>query len=571
MKCHHYFGLRACILPVLILMTRFAAPGQGAPDVRLDGVITSGLSEPVQVVNAGDGTGRLFIVQQGGTIKVFNRINDASFSDQGVFFQISGIPVTGEQGLLSLAFHPQFSTNRRFYVYYTNAQNNLEVASYQTGVDPNRFDPATGQILLTIPHPTYTNHNGGEMHFGADGMLYLSVGDGGGAGDPGGNAQDLSKNLGKILRIDVNRADLRPEDNPFPNSLVYALGLRNPFRWSFDRQTRAAWIGDVGQGRFEEINAVSETELRGANFGWDCLEGNSTYTAGCSAPANYFAPVHTYATGSEGQRSVIGGVVYRGAAFPNLNGYYIGADYFGSQLHLIRQTGTTYSFTPDDVGVTGISDLGEAENGEIYAVSRLTNILYRVEEGPPLPVKFASFSVSRSEDNSADIQWRVSASSDFSSFELQRSDNAREFTVIANIPRKDTGEEFTNYSFTDATVQPDRRYYYRLRVLDNDGSFEFSQIAAFYSRPPVTGLDPSTGETRFVRPTIIESGELQIYLQEPFDELQLIGLSGQCTHKIALGLRTGQLRINPGPIPAGLYLARFTNNRKVVTEKIIFP
>ena len=165
---------------------------QSFPPVILKEIPSIGLSQPLQVVNAGDGTNRLFIVQQQGTVKVLDRTDDDTFTDRGIFFNIGSIRNTGEEGLLSLAFDPNFSTNKRFYVFYTNIDGNLEISRYQTGDDPYRADIATEHIVLTIPHPVHQNHNGGEMHFGQDGYLYVSTGDGGGGGDEANNAQNIT-------------------------------------------------------------------------------------------------------------------------------------------------------------------------------------------------------------------------------------------------------------------------------------------------------------------------------------------------------------------------------------------
>jgi glucose/arabinose dehydrogenase len=229
----------------------FLNPVAAQPALSLTPVITTGLSSPIQFVHAGDGSNRIFIVQQGATIKVY----DASFNYLSDFLTVSNVTVGGERGLLSMAFHPAYASNGFSYVYYTNTAGDLELARYHVSSDANVADAASKVVLITIPHPTNSNHNGGELHFGADGYLYLSTGDGGGGGDVPNNAQNTAVLLGKMLRFNVNTSNVSPyytipAGNPFGNE-IYDLGLRNPFRWSFDRLTKDMWIGDVGQDSFE--------------------------------------------------------------------------------------------------------------------------------------------------------------------------------------------------------------------------------------------------------------------------------------------------------------------------------
>jgi glucose/arabinose dehydrogenase len=218
------------------------------PVLSLVPVIDTGLSSPIQFVNAGDGTRRVFIVQQGGTIRAY----DSAFKFLSLFLTVSNVNFSGERGLLSMAFHPDYKNNGLFYVYYVNTNGDLELARYQVSSDSNIANPGSKIILITIPHPTNANHNGGELHFGIDGYLYLSTGDGGGGGDVPNNAQNTSVLLGKMLRFNVNTSATAPyytipAGNPFGNE-IFDLGLRNPFRWSFDRLTNDMWIGDVGPG-----------------------------------------------------------------------------------------------------------------------------------------------------------------------------------------------------------------------------------------------------------------------------------------------------------------------------------
>lgn len=361
------------------------------PVISLSPVIT-GLSQPMQFVNAGDGSNRIFIPQKGGDIKVYDR----TFALLGTFLSITGIQTGGEGGLLSLCFHPQFKTNKLFFVFYTNISNDLEVARYQIGNAPDSINiarPSSKKVVITIPHPTYTNHNGGTLRFGKDGFLYLSTGDGGGGGDPDNNAQNKTKLLGKMLRLNVNTSNTPPYytipvTNPFGNE-VLQYGLRNPFRWNFDQLTGDMWIGDVGQGAFEEINRCSKDSLIGVNYGWRCYEGNAVYNAsGCTEP-NYKFPVVAYINSSDG-KSVVGGTVYRGETYLSMKGYYLGVDFYTGKMYKIRFDSISYSYniSTQIISPTNISDFGETENGEMFITNLSNGNVYRVQSNGPIQYTF---------------------------------------------------------------------------------------------------------------------------------------------------------------------------------------
>ena len=316
---------------------------EAQPGISLSSVI-SGLSSPVHITHAGDGSNRFFVVEKGGNIKVFS----AGFASLGTFLTVTGLSTSGEQGLLSLAFHPEYHTNGLFFVYYVNAAGNLELARFNVSAgNINQADAASKKVVLTINHPTNTNHNGGEIHFGTDGFLYLSTGDGGGGGDPNNNSQNTSSLLGKLLRIQVNNSSTAPfyqipASNPFGNE-VFAYGLRNPCRWSFDRFNQDIWIGDVGQDAFEEIDQVSLANASGANFGWRCYEGDNVFNNSGCIGSNYIFPVYPYATQNPAA-SIVGGTVYRGYVYQNMRGYYIAADYFSGTFYKIVYNTSTSSW-----------------------------------------------------------------------------------------------------------------------------------------------------------------------------------------------------------------------------------
>lgn len=569
MKTIHPFSLMSTVLATLLSIA--VKTNAQTLKFELEPVITTNLAGPIQVVHAGDGSQRLFVVEKTGSIKVFDRVNDNTFTYRGEFFSTTDLLTNGEQGLLSLAFDPNFSTTRQFFVYHNNQEGDLVVKRYLTDPDDSyRYDPTSEDTLMIIPHPTNNNHNGGELHFGPDGFLYLSTGDGGSSGDPSNNAQNTASYLGKILRFQVDGTF--PDDNLLPNSPVYALGLRNPFRWSFDRLTQDVWIGDVGQNSNEEINVIPFANLRGANFGWKCYEGNDPFalTGACPDVEELVFPIHTYPTGNVVNRSVIGGVVYRGTTFPSIYGYYFGADYYNSFLHLIHHNGDTYEFDSVDVGITGISDIGESENGELYAVSLSENAVYRITvEEVPLPVNFSHFNASISEGKSVQLTWGTTNSENFEDFLIEKSQNGREFHHLDIIPRKDLFGEPQEYTYTDFDISPGQTYYYRLKIINSDHSHQYSNIVSV----EVNTTHPIVIEERqrLIQANPADGGELKVHLSEKFHHLEIMSSTGEKIRHFDLKGITGLQQLSIGQLPAGLYLARFVGDKKIVTEKVIFP
>jgi len=328
---------------------------------------------PVGIRNAGDGTGRLFIVEKPGTIAVMKP--GSSGYERGVFLDIRGkVRSSGsEQGLLGLAFHPDFAGNGKFYVNYTNRNGDTVIEEYTADPDnPDSAAAGSGRVLLEIGQP-FSNHNGGDLAFGPDGYLYIATGDGGSGGDPQGNAQNLKSLLGKILRIDVDRSEgsrpyAIPADNPFRGNSegireeIYAYGLRNPWRISFDRTTGELWAADVGQNAREEIDIITS----GGNYGWNIMEGSLCYgSSGCD-PSGLVPPVWEYEPEGRGA-SITGGYVYRGNEIPALRGRYIFADFVdGRFFTLLLRKGAEPLFTESDSRIPGITSFGEGEAGELY-------------------------------------------------------------------------------------------------------------------------------------------------------------------------------------------------------------
>ena len=343
--------------------------------------VATGLSNPVFVGHAGDRSDRLFIVEQDGVILVLQSLQ----STPTIFLDVrTRIATVGEQGLLGLAFHPQYAKNGRFFIFYTRAgDGTIVIAEYHVSADPNTAD-TTEQVLLTIPHPTHTNHNGGMLAFGFDGYLYVGVGDGGGGNDEPNNAQNIDVMLGKILRIDVDQPGQgtlysSPADNPFVNATgrdeIFATGFRNPWRFSFDRTTGEPWIGDVGQDEREEID---RSLVKGGNYGWRIYEGFRCTNLGPSLcnPSDYIDPVFDYSH-TRGRCSVTGGYVYRGSRGTLPVGVYVYGDFCSGEIFAIsedKQALLMYT-------AMNISSFGEDEQGELYVVDR-SGTISRIETIP---------------------------------------------------------------------------------------------------------------------------------------------------------------------------------------------
>ncbi|MCF0049370.1 PQQ-dependent sugar dehydrogenase [Dyadobacter sp. LJ53] len=557
---------KICLVSLCMFFNAGKAMSQ-APDVVIDTQkpFITGLTAAMQLVHAGDGSNRIFVAERGGVIKVFaagSLGTPLTFLNMNQNGQV--VLTDNEDGLLSIAFHPNFKTNGYFYAYYSNLLGDLVIARY-TAANPagnSTVNPNTGLEIINIPHPINANHNGGEMHFGADGFLYLSIGDGGGGNDPNQNAKNPNVLLGKILRIDVNVPDTNPvkyaipAGNPY-NNPVYALGLRNPFRWSFDRLNGDIWIGDVGQGAREEINHRTAAQLNNANFGWRCFEGDiptpGVDRTGCDAAGPYVDPAYAYAIGARG-RSVVGGVVYRGTRSPQMYGWYIGTDYFSGDIHKISSDEAVKSYETSTV--TGITDIGEDQNGEIYAVTGTT--IYRIISDSQLPVTLVDFTGAYGNEG-VKLSWTTSSEEDFREFEVEQSFNAVQFDKVGTV----NGENATSgseYTFSHA-VNLNSDLYYRLKMIDKDDSFEYSKIIVVKSEDAMSG--------NFVRPSLISGGTIDLEINEPFNKIELISTSGKVFMSQEISGKNGSFSIPLRETSTGIYIVRLTGRNKVIQQKVL--
>jgi glucose/arabinose dehydrogenase len=382
--------MRPLALATLALLALFSTAA-AAQQVELQ-QIASGLNRPVAITHAGDN--RLFIVLQGGTIV----IHDGTSLLPGTFLDITSLigDSSNEKGLLGLAFHPRYAENGFFFVNYTDTNGNTVVARYTVPAGtPNRADPSTARVILRVNQP-FANHNGGQLQFGPDGYLYIGMGDGGSGGDPGNRAQNLNELLGKMLRIEVDSGSpyAIPPSNPFIGRAhvrpeIWASGLRNPWRFSFDRATSELYIADVGQGEREEINLQPATSIGGENYGWRLMEGQQCFNPSTNCNnGSLILPIIDY--GHDEGCSVTGGYVYRGARYPRLQGLYVYSDYC---------TGTIWGASRNEAGTWSsrvlldtshqVSTFGEDAAGELYVArhSATSGAVFRIVDRLSLPPK----------------------------------------------------------------------------------------------------------------------------------------------------------------------------------------
>ncbi|MFL6256050.1 MAG: PQQ-dependent sugar dehydrogenase, partial [Pyrinomonadaceae bacterium] len=390
-----FVAVFACVLTT-ISFNRYASTVAHAqttdPPTLALGTPIRGFTSPVGIGHAGDGSGRIFVVEQGGRI----RIVKSGVLQPSPFLDISTrISSGGERGLLGLAFPPDYARKGYFYVDYTNPAGDTVISRFQRSAsNADAADPASEQILLTIAQP-FANHNGGQLAFGPlDRMLYVGMGDGGDAGDPGNRAQNPAQLLGKILRLDTETGRpftyTVPSTNPFLTTTgfrpeIWALGMRNPWRFSFDRSTADLFIADVGQGSWEEIDFQPATSRGGENYGWRIMEGTHCFNPNPCSVAGLTLPVVEY-NHSAGDCSVTGGYVYRAATYPRMQGLYFYGDFCTGRIWSLKRAGSAWQSTLLLDTSIQISAFGEDESANLYVASYSTGEIFPlVDNGPALP------------------------------------------------------------------------------------------------------------------------------------------------------------------------------------------
>lgn len=559
--------MRQNLLSVVICFTILCSSNfvQAQPDAEAMPLI-SGLTQPTDLACPADGSNRLFVTEKSGHIKI---IQDQKLI--GTFVDLSAkVSTNSERGLLGLAFHPEYATNGFFYINYTGLDTNgtfytiisrLKVSTS----NPNMADPNSEVRLLTFSQP-YSNHNGGDMAFGPDGYLYIATGDGGSAGDPQNNSQNLGNLLGKILRIDINSGSapyLIPTSNPFVGQAgaspeIWAYGLRNPWRISFDRATGNLWIADVGQGVWEEIN-VQPSGQGGQNYGWRCFEGNAFYSS-CGS-VTHTGPQYEYAHPGAAcmdttfcGRSITGGFVYRGNQYPALSGYYFFADYVDKRLWAMNiDTGVQVIRQPQ-IFLGGITTFGENESGEVFFAT-LSGTIYQLISNQVLPVTMVSYEL-ESNDKNYELSWETYDEIDLEQYLIETSTDLETIQIIHREPA--IGHARNIYRYRGVTNSP--LLYIRITAVDLDGTKEHFPWKSIQ-------LLPDNDFQWFPNPSY-QSFRLNYSGPLRPDHLRVYNAQGQNV-RIQFEIINDQIHLNLGGQPAGLYFIHVKNDTLDKIQKVI--
>jgi glucose/arabinose dehydrogenase len=568
------------ILCVLVALPLSATPASAQnvaleaawPDVRI--------SDPVDLQHAGDGSGRVFVVSQSGTIYVLG--GDESMKEAPVFLDISDRVATGvEMGLLGLAFHPRYSENGYFFVSYTSLSEGLRrsvISRFRVSSDnADAADARSEQVLLQFNQP-YSNNNAGQLVFGPeDGYLYVASGDGGGRGDPGNNAQNRSNLLGAILRIDVDNPqnDLNygiPADNPFAENTsgfrqeIFAWGLRNPRRMSFDPETGWLWAADVGQNTTEEVNLI----MNGGNYGWRRMKGTQCHVpeTNCDTGGLIY-PIHEYAH-SGGERAVTGGYVYRGSSYPDLYGRYIYGDQMSGHIwamHYNGQSPPVHSelYTAD----FSVKSLGMDQDGELYILAHNRNRIYRlVSDLAPAALQSPA---EAAEVYPGDIL-RWSALPGAKSYEIIIAADQELLNVVH------TESDITDAGYLlEADLATERRYYWAVRAINSLGSSQ-SEVKSFFLKT-ATSLEE---EEDIAQSVVLEqnypnpfnsSTQIRFYLPEAMPVLlEVYSMNGQYITTLAEGMRDGGEHVatfHAGALSTGIYISRLQTGTVTRARKML--
>ncbi len=555
--------MKKCYTLILLcfLLTNLSAQ----PTISFQQVAT-GFNVPVDIVAEPSST-RIFVVEQPGTIKIWNGSSTLSTA----FLNVSSIisyNSGGERGLLSLAFHPQYATNRYFFIWYTNTSGAVTLARYRRdATNADIADPSSGVVLLTIPKP-FSNHNGGKLNFGPDGYLYIGTGDGGSGNDPNNYAQTGTSLLGKMLRLDVNSFATSapfydiPSTNPYNTDAtvadeIIALGLRNPWRWSFDKTTGDMWIADVGQNAWEELNFRAAADISSkTNYGWRCYEGNAVNPAVASCggpPANNVFPIYQYPHNSTGGFVVTGGYVYRGTEYPALQGYYTMVDYATGNGWLIKSNGSGgWNVSAQTGWPTQITTFGEMNDGSLYA-AKGNGTLYKLTASGPLPLRLLSFT-GRRNNNTHELSWEVQSDKNGDQYIVERSTgNQISFTEVAR-QLSNADNSYKKYSVSiPATAQPS---YYRLKTVNANGTITFSSIIYMNTE--------GNNEIKIIRST----GNIVIESIEQIKQVIITDVTGRILYRQTVNA-SGMMSILSSSLPKGILMVKVMGESNVQTTRIL--
>jgi glucose/arabinose dehydrogenase len=532
------------------------------PTIGFQSTIT-GLTVPVDLV-AEPASTRMFIVEQPGMIKIWNGSSVLSTPFLNVNSIIS-YSSGGERGLLSLAFHPQYTTNRYFFIWYTDLTGAVTLARYRRDLSNTDIaDPASGVVLLSIPK-AFSNHNGAKLNFGTDGFLYIGTGDGGSSNDPSNNAQNGNSLLGKMLRIDVNGFATSapfysiPSSNPYTSDAavadeIIALGLRNPWRWSFDKTSGDMWIADVGQNAWEEVHFRAAADiLSPTNYGWRCLEGTHPSAVPCATPANNVMPIYEYPHNSTGGFVVTGGYVYRGSEYPFLQGFYIMVDYATGNGWLIKSNGSGGWNVHAQTGwPTNITTFGEMNDGTLYA-AKGNGTVYKVTASAPLPLRLISFT-GRKIAGDHELSWEVQQEHNGDNYILERSvSNQNSFVEVArSLALADNIYKRYIVSVT-GTIQP---AYYRLKTMHTNGQVSYSPIVYMNST-----VNP---DIKVVK----DGGNIVVRSNEIMKHLIISDAAGKVVYQQVINA-AGMIAISSAGLPKGILLVKVLGDTGTFTYKIL--
>ncbi len=564
---------KSVVTPVLLLIAVSFFPA--AKSIAQPNLIfvqqTSALTSPMDIVNAGDGSNRLFIVERAGRVRIFS----GGVLLPNYFLDIPDSTTTdGERGLLSIAFHPNFVNNRYFFIFYTTSNGSLRLTRFRTQAgDPDAADENTGTVLLTIPHPGQSNHNGGKLNFGPDGYLYLSTGDGGGTGDPNNNSQNGNSLLGKMIRINVDDFNTPPyyaipSSNPYVNDPnvrdeVFAMGLRNPFRWSFDRANNDIWIGDVGQGLWEEVNRRTyAAAATGTNYGWRCYEGLDDYnTSGCQPLSSYTSPIYAYGHNASGGYCITGGYVYRAAQYGAMYGYYFCADYVSGRVFKIKQNGSNWDVFTQSSGANvpgSIVGFGEDELGNLYAVT-LPGGLYKVTTNTagPVPMTLLQFSA-KAFTGYNELKWKTVNEQDLKYYDVEYSSDGTNFLSAGKINANNNVLE-NNYTLQHF-ITAFTRLYYRIKTNNKDGSVVYSNILSLDNKDK-TGIR--------IYPTLLKEDHINIISARPVEQISFFSAEGKIIFQRKLNGFSGTGIVPLPQLQKGFYIVQLKLDDGYFNQKIL--